>query len=82
MALMAGAALLVAAGITVQGSSHREAPGIAGRPRLDGTEFYTFRSYEPGRQDYVRLTEGGMWMVRGVHMIPSPARAQADWVSY
>jgi uncharacterized GH25 family protein len=29
-----------------------------------------------------RLTEGGTWMVRAVHMIPSPARAQADWVSY
>jgi hypothetical protein len=54
-ALIAGAALLVAAGITVQGSSHREAPGIAGRPRLDGTDFYMFRSYEPGRQDYVTL---------------------------
>ena len=54
-ASMAGAALLVAAGITVQGSSHREAPGIAGRPRLDGTDFYMFRSYEPGRQDYVTL---------------------------
>jgi hypothetical protein len=54
-ALMTGAALLVAAGITVQGSSHREAPGIAGRPKLDGTDFYMFRSYEPGRQDYVTL---------------------------
>ena len=29
-----------------------------------------------------RLTEGGTWMVRAVHMIPSPARTQADWVSY
>ena len=29
-----------------------------------------------------RLTEGGTWMVRAVHMIPSPARAQADWISY
>jgi hypothetical protein len=55
-AFMAGAALLVAAaGITVQGSSHREAPGITGRPKLDGTDFYMFRSYEPGRQDYVTL---------------------------
>jgi hypothetical protein len=49
------AAALLAAGITVQGSSHREAPGIAGRPKLDGTDFYMFRSYEPGRQDYVTL---------------------------
>ena len=54
-ALIAGAALLAAAGVTVQGSSHREAPGIAGRPKLDGTDFYLFRSYEPGRQEYVTL---------------------------
>ena len=54
-ALIAGAALLAAAGVTVQGSSHREAPGITGRPKLDGTDFYMFRSYEPGRQDYVTL---------------------------
>ena len=30
-------------------SSHREAPSIAGQPRVDGTDFYMFRSYEPGR---------------------------------
>ena len=53
--LIAGAMLLAAAGVTVQGSSHREAPGITGRPKLDGTDFYMFRSYEPGRQDYVTL---------------------------
>jgi hypothetical protein len=29
-----------------------------------------------------RLTEGGTWMVRAVHMIPAPAKTQADWVSY
>lgn len=29
-------------------SSHREAPAIAGQPRVDGTDFYMFRSYEPG----------------------------------
>lgn len=34
-------------------SSHREAPAIAGQPRVDGTDFYMFRSYEPGRSDYV-----------------------------
>ena len=34
-------------------SSHREAPTIAGLPRLDGTDLYMFRSYEPGRQNYV-----------------------------
>src|SRR3984885_15006837 len=34
-------------------SSHREAPAIAGQPRVDGTDFYMFRSYEPGRSGYV-----------------------------
>ena len=51
-------ALLVACAamplITVA-SSHREAPFIAGSPRVDGTDFYMFRSYEPGRDAYVTL---------------------------
>lgn len=34
-------------------SSHREAPAIAHTPKIDGTDFYMFRSYEPGRQGYV-----------------------------
>ncbi len=34
-------------------SSHREAPIIGGLPRVDATDFYMFRSYEPGRADYV-----------------------------
>ena len=37
--LLAGAAFVAAAGVTAIGSSHREAPGIAGRPKLDGTDF-------------------------------------------
>jgi hypothetical protein len=53
--LLAGAAFMTAAGITAFGSSHREAPGITGRPKLDGTDFYAFRSYEPGREGYVTL---------------------------
>lgn len=36
-------------------SSHREAPFIATQPQHDATDFYMFRSYEPGRQDYVVL---------------------------
>jgi hypothetical protein len=36
-------------------SSHREAPAIAGTPRVDGTDFYMFRSYEAGRSAYVTL---------------------------
>ena len=49
---LAGAALVPA---LAAASSHREAPNIAGRPRVDGTDFYMFRSYEPGRSDYVTL---------------------------
>jgi hypothetical protein len=48
-------ALAAMAGITVHGSSHREAPGITKTPKLDGTDFYMFRSYETGRGDFVTL---------------------------
>src|ERR1700761_8028455 len=34
-------------------SSHREAPGITKMPKVDATDFYMFRSYEPGRAAYV-----------------------------
>ncbi len=44
--------LLAGAG-TTQASSHREAPGITKSPKVDGTDFYMFRSYEPGRDGYV-----------------------------
>jgi len=36
-------------------SSHREAPFIASQPQLDATDFYLFRSYEPGRAGFVTL---------------------------
>jgi hypothetical protein len=50
---IAAAVILAAAGVTLYGSSHREAPGITGSPKLDGTDFYMFRSYEAGRDGYV-----------------------------
>ena len=53
--------LLVVAGGAIA-SSHREAPGTAGSPRVDGTDFYMFRGYEGiasdgsgGRSDYVTM---------------------------
>ena len=52
------AAVAVAAAalpLTALASSHREAPFIAGSPKVDGSDFYMFRSYEPGRSDYVTL---------------------------
>ena len=39
----------------VSASSHREAPGITEKPKVDGTDFYIFNSYEPGREDYVTM---------------------------
>lgn len=48
-------ALALAVPGAAQASSHREAPFIATSPKLDGTDFYMFRSYEPGRSGYVTL---------------------------
>jgi hypothetical protein len=36
-------------------SSHREAPFITEIPKVDGTDFYMFNSYEQGRDGYVTL---------------------------
>ncbi|HET9228119.1 MAG TPA: DUF4331 domain-containing protein [Thermoanaerobaculia bacterium] len=36
-------------------SSHREAPAITEMPKVDGTDFYMFHSYEAGRSGYVTL---------------------------
>jgi hypothetical protein len=46
---------LAVGGMVIQASSHREAPGITKTPKLDGTDFYMFRSYEAGRAGYVTL---------------------------
>ncbi|WP_322399872.1 DUF4331 domain-containing protein [Massilia luteola] len=50
-AICAGAAIQVPA----QASSHREAPFITKQPKVDATDFYMFRSYEPGREGFVTL---------------------------
>lgn len=50
---LAGLAALAAS--AAMASSHREAPAISGMPRVDSTDFYMFRSYEPGRSDYVTI---------------------------
>ncbi len=36
-------------------SSHREAPLVTSTPKLDGTDFYMFNSYEPGRSNFVTV---------------------------
>jgi hypothetical protein len=50
---VATACFLAAA--AAQASSHREAPFITEQPKVDATDFYMFRSYEPGREGYVTL---------------------------
>src|ERR1700732_4039002 len=42
------AAALAVTGAPAHASSHREAPGIAKMPKVDGTDFYVFNSYEAG----------------------------------
>jgi len=48
------AALLIAASPALA-SSHREAPFVTEHPKVDGTDFYMFRSYEEGREGFVTL---------------------------
>ena len=57
-ALFAGAVLASGAALLsspAQAASHREAPFIAGLPKLDSTDLYMFRSYEPGRENFVTI---------------------------
>src|SRR6478672_1584913 len=54
-AVVCAATLPLAIGLPVQASSHREAPLIAAHPKVDGTDFYMFRSYEAGRSGFVTL---------------------------
>lgn len=52
-------------GSTAMASSHREAPFLTENPKVDGTDFYMFRSYEAGRDgnvtfiaNYIPLQDG------------------------
>ena len=54
-ALAMGAAFVVPPNTRVDASSHREAPFITRNPKVDGTDFYMFNSYEGGRAGYVTL---------------------------
>ena len=54
VAPLAAAVLLACTGLA-QASSHREAPSITTTPKVDGTDFYLFNSYEAGLNNYVTL---------------------------
>lgn len=38
-------------GAPAEASSHREAPFVTENPKVDATDFYAFRSFEPGKSD-------------------------------
>ncbi|HVA84554.1 MAG TPA: DUF4331 domain-containing protein [Candidatus Binataceae bacterium] len=52
--VLAGAALTTAPP-RATASSHREAPLVTEMPKVDGTDWYMFRSYETGRSDFVTM---------------------------
>jgi len=52
--VMATAMALTLSGAALA-SSHREAPFITSLPKVDASDFYMFRSYEPGRSGFVTL---------------------------
>jgi Domain of unknown function (DUF4331)/CHRD domain len=47
--------LSLLAAVPLAASSHREAPFVTEHPKVDGTDFYMFRSYEEGRDGFVTL---------------------------
>lgn len=51
----AAGAMCLACSPTLMASSHREAPNITKMPKVDNTDFYMFRSYEPGREAFVTM---------------------------
>jgi hypothetical protein len=53
--LIAAAVVATLAATASQASSHREAPNITRLPTVDATDFYLFKSYEPGRAGYVTV---------------------------
>ena len=56
VAYTVAAAFLGALAVTpALASSHREAPLITELPKVDGTDWYMFNSYEPGREAYVTM---------------------------
>jgi uncharacterized GH25 family protein len=49
--------------------------------RQNPSEKLSARTDANGRVHF-KLPRGGMWLVKAVHMVPAPAAANADWVSF
>jgi len=62
---------------------NRALPGalVVAINRVNPSEKLTARTDSDGRVRF-RLKQGGMWLVKAVHMIPAPAGANAEWASY
>jgi hypothetical protein len=54
-AVLVASAVASMLSVPAQASSHREAPFITQMPKVDGTDFYMFQSYEPGRAGFTTL---------------------------
>ena len=55
LASTAIAVSVVAVGSPAIASSHREAPNVTESPKIDNTDVYAFRSYEPGREAFTTI---------------------------
>ena len=55
LAAMISSLVLAGAFGPAQASSHREAPFLTNAPKVDGTDFYMFRSYAPNREGFVTM---------------------------
>jgi hypothetical protein len=55
LAAAAGVLMLATGPAPSWASSHREAPAITAMPKVDATDLYLFRSYEPGREGFVTI---------------------------
>jgi hypothetical protein len=55
LATLAVGSVLAVSTHDAKASSHREAPFITKNPKVDATDFYMFRSYEPGRAGMVTI---------------------------
>lgn len=55
VAAVATAGACLAGAPAAEASSHREAPFVTKNPKIDSTDLYAFKSFEPGRNGYVTI---------------------------
>jgi uncharacterized GH25 family protein len=54
---------------------------VVAMSRVNPSEKLTARTDNDGRVRF-KFRQGGMWLVKSVHMVPAPAGANAEWASY